>query len=173
MTRFSNALTWGLAAGVFFVTPAFTQELVVELATVGSNETGTKCIFKYRTEDSNQQALELELEPPCTFARPTYDSSSTETENGAPSGVRKAAAWRFGNGDLVIPVIGDQIPAEWHGQELYQLRKSQGLTCGASLQGVLVDPNGVRLSPKRERVGLFCAELGVSAKEAWLLADRE
>ncbi|WP_299891868.1 hypothetical protein [uncultured Ruegeria sp.] len=169
MKRISNALTSALASVIFCATPAFTQELVVELATVETNETSTKCIFKYRTDGSKLQTIELGLKPPCTFALPTSDPSSTAADDDAFS--RKAAAWQFGNGDLVIPVIGDPVPTEWHSQELYQLRKSQGLTCGASLQGVLVDTQGIRLSPKRERVGLFCAELGVSAKEAWLLVS--
>ncbi|WP_120632744.1 hypothetical protein [Ruegeria sp. EL01] len=175
MRWFAGVFVSVSAAVTFFVvSTAIAQELVVELATVSSNENGTECIFKYRSKGVKQQMLKLNLKPPCNFAERTTDhapNASSTTERDAIGDAMKVGAWRFGNGTLIIPIIGDPIPFEWRSSELFQLRKSQGLMCGASLQGVLVDAKGVRVSPKREHVGFFCKELGISAKEAWLLAN--
>ena len=171
MTRFAAALV-SVSAAVSFLaaSPAVAQELVVELASIAPNKAGTECIFKYRTDGLKRQTLALDLKPPCMFAEPTPGYVSSAGEGDATGDVRKASAWRFGDGTLVIPIIGDPVPPGWHGQKLYQLRQDQGLTCGASLQGVLIDAEGIRVSQKREHVGVFCKELGVNAKEAWLLA---
>lgn len=174
MKFFTGVLIAVLVSVTFFaITRTTAQEFVIESVTLSLAETGTGCVVNYQINSVHQRALLLNLEPPCNFATWTAEpltNSSSPTEGNPVGNAGGIVAWRYENGVVVVPIIGDPIPQQWQSQQLYKLRSNQGLTCGASLQGILMRSQELRVSSIRKHIGIFCIELGVSAKDAWLLA---
>jgi hypothetical protein len=124
-----------------------------------------------------RRTLVLALRPPChliTWRQPAPRAATRGgVSDGRPVGaVGDAMAWRYpsARGVVVVAVIGDPVPDSMRGGKLYQQRLQQGLTCSASVQGILLHGKTVRLSAKREHVGVLCAESGLDEKDFWLLA---
>lgn len=135
------------------------------------------CWLTHRAAGKGLERLRFNLHPPCyllTWQRPPPQRADAEgVSDGLPLGnIGDPIAWRYrsAKGVIAVAVIGDPIPDDIRSSSLYKSRQQQGYLCASSMQGILFLGNKVRLSKKRENVGLFCVESGVEEKDFWMFA---
>lgn len=139
---------------------------------------GRACVVEHRTSGAEPGRITLDLRPPChllTWQRPPPAGArgAVGPSDGVPvGGVGEPMAWRYADAEGVtaLAVIGDPMPDNLRASSLYRLREQQGLHCAASVQGILLQADGVQASRKRENVGVLCAELGLDELDFWTLA---
>lgn len=134
------------------------------------------CLVRHRRAGGMPATLKLDLEPPCyllTWRRQPPRRAAAEglSDGVAVGAVGDIMAWRYpgAKGVTAIAVIGDPVPDGMRG-DLFMRRQREGLRCVASVQGVRILGETVRLAKKRQRVGVLCAELGLEEKAFWMIA---
>jgi hypothetical protein len=135
------------------------------------------CLIEHRSDQARGRQLMLDLRPPCyllIWPGTPPKSGSSGVSDGQPVGrMGEPMAWRYpkANGVIALAVIGDPMPKDLRASRSYQLREGQGFRCASSIQGVLIQGGAVRVSRKREHVGVLCAEIGLEEKDFWILAQ--
>ena len=138
---------------------------------------GDACVLEHRGADAKTEKLTLDLHPPCHLLTwrqpPSPGGQGGGVSDGQAIGTTgDPMAWQYASaaGAITLAVIGDPVPESLRASSLYRLREQQGLSCGSSVQGVLLRGDQIQLSKKREHAGVFCAELGLEEKDFWTLA---
>ena len=136
--------------------------------------TDSVCAIEQAVNAGAARRFVLDLRPPCYLVvwRDPPPRMRKASGSNPVGGVGDPAAWRYGrkSNTTVVAVIGDPVPERLCPELTCRSPQRQNFHCGASLQAVLLRDGRIKLSRKREQVGVFCVETGLDEKDFWLLA---
>ncbi len=113
------------------------------------------CVLNYQNF-SESGKVDFTLKPPCYFLR--RESSEPQRFSYQDAGVK-----------TVIIVVGTPINEE----TMKAWNLSDDLVCGGEIQGIIIKENGIKLSSKILKGGVWCKDKGADEKDFWFFAHEK